>query len=369
MDEQGDLAIRRSFFHPICSELEIDRVLDVKNADDYLLKLRAETIVDNMRLFRVYRNKARAMQGEWSLARSFDAAHYEQFLAKIPTSERQQCGPICFGDIFSNDPNGILMASEFGPVVTISTALDFFLKFAHLALLDFGVDVPAHVRMNGLRIAIRVMLKTEALDFLMDPRGILPRDVADAIHEPIERQKEFIAGHEFAHHILGHLDKTTIVQRHIFHAISERDQDNYGNVPTFTTSQQQELDADGAAVRLLGADGQHQRQVLEAALLWFACLELYEAAETSLYPSPPWRAGSHPTARSRFDSLRQLIASGQGSAKNFRQLLDAVDFWKDQVETDVARNPEAYEFYGSVYLDEPNTEWRGPELVDRRDYY
>ena len=30
---------------------------------------------------------------------------------------------------------------------------------------------------------------------------------------------------------------------------------------------------------------------------------------------------------------------------------------------------ERYETYGSVYLDKPNTEWRGRELKDRVDYY
>ena len=31
-------------------------------------------------------------------------------------------------------------------------------------------------------------------------------------------------------------------------------------------------------------------------------------------------------------------------------------------------NCEMYKFYGSLYLAEPNTEWRGRELIDRVDY-
>lgn len=55
MDE---LEIQKTFFHPICNKSEIDRIFNVQCAADHLLKLRAETIVDHMRLYRVYRNKA-----------------------------------------------------------------------------------------------------------------------------------------------------------------------------------------------------------------------------------------------------------------------------------------------------------------------
>ena len=38
----------RRFYHPICSDQEIDRIFDVKSAKDFLLKTRANTAVDNM---------------------------------------------------------------------------------------------------------------------------------------------------------------------------------------------------------------------------------------------------------------------------------------------------------------------------------
>ncbi len=39
------------------------------------------------------------------------------------------------------------------------------------------------------------------------------------------------------------------------------------------------------------------------------------------------------------------------------------------LEQDLAENYDAYDFYGSCYLDKPDSEWRGRELVDRVDYY
>jgi hypothetical protein len=47
-----NIEFEKHFFRPVCNEQEIERIFNVKNANDYLLKLRAETIVDHMRLFR-----------------------------------------------------------------------------------------------------------------------------------------------------------------------------------------------------------------------------------------------------------------------------------------------------------------------------
>lgn len=44
-----------NFFAPILNQDEIERVFNPKSTDDYLLKMRAEAIVDNTRLWRVIR--------------------------------------------------------------------------------------------------------------------------------------------------------------------------------------------------------------------------------------------------------------------------------------------------------------------------
>ena len=53
--------MQRTWYHGICSEAEIDRILNVQNGEDYILKLRADTIADNIRLWRVYRHIAEKM--------------------------------------------------------------------------------------------------------------------------------------------------------------------------------------------------------------------------------------------------------------------------------------------------------------------
>ena len=344
-------------------------MFDVKNAHDYLPKLRAETIVDHMRLFRVYRNKALSDEKNWSLEKSFDTSHYDRFLDQLAADDRRHCLEATFGNIFSNDPNGSILATEYGPIITISDSLQFFLKFAHLALLQFDSEIPPHVELSGLRIAIRVMMMTEALDFFMDPRGIIPCDVGEGIHAPLSLQLQFIAGHEFAHHILGHLSDSDISAKPIFFARSPKE-DDYKPIKTYNRSQQEEFDADVQSILLPNYNADEVRDILQAALLWFGALELYEAVTDDIFPVAPGSYRTHPTARERFDNLLTRIPTpADFSTDEAKRFLGTVDFYKQLLLDDVSANLEMYEFYGSVYLDAPNTEWRGPELVDRVDYY
>jgi hypothetical protein len=52
MNDMNEIEIQKMSFHPVCNKDEIERIFNVTTASDYLLKLRAETIVDHMRLFR-----------------------------------------------------------------------------------------------------------------------------------------------------------------------------------------------------------------------------------------------------------------------------------------------------------------------------
>lgn len=364
-----DIDIQKAFFHPVCSEEEIERIFNVSSAQDYLLKLRAETIVDHMRLFRVYRNKALADEKNWSLEKSFDSSHFDAFLAHLSQVRKQQCLKVTFGNMFSNDPNGSIFQTEYGPIITISDSLLFFLKFSHLALLEFSTDVPPHVRMNALRIAIRVMLKTEALDFFMDPRGIVSKDIDDAIHAPIPRQLEFIAGHEFAHYVLGHISDSNVISKPIYFAISSNDQD-YKPMKVYCQSQEEEFEADVQTIMLPQYSPRRRKEVLEAALMWFSCIDLYEAVCGAVFPRSPWNYHSHPTARERFENLMAEIPTPPGvDLAHWKQFVTTLDRLRELLLEDVSVSFETYETYGSVYLDKPNTEWRGPELIDRVDYY
>ncbi len=364
----NELEIQKPFYYPICTKEETDRIFNVNNGADYLLKLRADTIIDHMRLFRVYRNKALMGKEKWSLEGSFDKSHYQAVLKKLSGEDKKACDEIIFGDIFSNNPNGMIFNTDFGTIASLSESLRFFLKFGHLAILDFKFDIPMHVRLNSLRIAIRTMLKTESLDFFMDPRGIIPKKIAHVIHFPINLQMQFIAGHEFAHRVLGHLDNKNIIKQPIFHAISNNDSD-YRPEKVFNNSQKNELEADIYAILLPEYSNGERAQLLHAALLWFGCLELYESAADVMFPEHPW-CKSHPSARERYENLLSNIPTPKGFDLSSRgDSLNVIDKLTEIIKEDVSLNSESYETYGSAYLDKPNTEWRGKELIDRVDYY
>lgn len=359
---------QKLFFRPVCNAAEIERIFNVQNAKDHLLKVRAETIVDHMRLFRVYRNKALKCKSNWSLEASFDSSHYEAVLAKLPQDARAICCSVTYGDIFSDEPNGMIFNTLYGPITTISESLRFFLKFAHLAILDFGDEVPLKIKMNSLRIAIRVMLRKEAMDFYMDPRGIIPARIASAIHAPIPLQLKFIAGHEFAHFILGHLSESNLINQPIFYALSA-EENEYKPLKVYNTSQRNELDADLQAILLPEYSSRQRNELLRAALLWFGCLELFYAVSDIIFPQGSWSIKTHPTPRERYENLLVGVPDTGLDAQYWKEFLSRVDRLKPLLQEDVSLHFDAYEIYGSAYLDEPNTKWRGRELIDRVDYY
>jgi len=366
MDE---IEIQKLFFYPVCNKDEIERIFNVQNAHDYLLKIRAETIVDHMRLFRVYRNKALADEKNWSLEKSFADLHYRTFLKNIDPKYFEKCKDVVAGNIFSNDPNGQIFVCEYGPIITISDSLTFFFKFMNLALLDFGERVPEYVCMNSLRIAIRIMLQTESMDFFMDPRGKVPVDIGAAIHNTIPYQMLFIAGHEYAHYLLDHISAQDISDKPIFYAILPG-QEDYKPSKVYNKSQEQEFEADIQSILLPKYTEMDRKKIIDAALIWFGSLDLYEAVVDAISPPDPYGYKSHPSARDRYKHiLENLPINLKKDYVKYKQFLSTIDFYKDMLLEDISRHIEIYEFYGSVYLDKPDSEWRGRELVDRIDYY
>lgn len=359
---------QKLFFRPICSNAEIERIFNVTDAKDHLLKLRAETIVDHMRLFRVYRNKALKNEQNWTLEAAFADSHYKAVLAKLPKDARALCSVVTYGDIFSDDPNGMIFNTPYGPITTISESLKFFLKFSHLAILEFEEEVPMRIRVNALRIAIRIMLRKEAMDFYMDPRGVVPPRIATAIHAPIPLQLKFIAGHEFAHFIFGHMSESNLIDQPVFYALSSSENE-YKSAKVYNTSQRNEFEADLQAILLPRYSDRQRKELLCAALLWFGCLELFHAARDVIFPQGSWCYQSHPTPRERYENLLANISSSGLNSRHWSEFPSLIENLKGFLQNDISLHFDDYEMYGSFYLDEPNTQWRGRELIDRVDYY
>ena len=366
--EETPIEVQKQFYRPICTESEIERIFNIKTSSDFLLKLRADTIVDHMRLFRVYRNKAIQKGKDWSLENAFCGYHFIHFKNRLPNDLKNLSKEITYGNIFSNDPNGQIFKTDYGIISTLCDSLNYFIEFMNLGLLNFEKQVPDHIQLNAIRIALRIMLQTEALDFHMDPRGIIPNNIQQKIHNSVPFQMQFIAGHEYSHFLLGHLSDKNTSKKCVFKAMFDS-QSDYKPLDAYNTSQKQELEADIASINLPEYSIQEKMIVFEAALLWFACLYIYEGVHDSIFP--PIGIQEHPPARDRYYHLLKNIETHPNFDYKYwnESLPQSMDLLRSFFIEDVSINIDFYEMYGSAYLDKPNTKWRGKELVDRVDYY
>src|SRR4051812_14011038 len=115
MNEREVLMIRKRMYSPVCSPEEIERIFDIRNGSDYLLKARADVLMDSTRLFRVYLRKVQLSADKWSLQESFNDSHYYAVLYSLTEGDRRKLGEITFGDIFSRDPQGNILVTDYGP--------------------------------------------------------------------------------------------------------------------------------------------------------------------------------------------------------------------------------------------------------------
>lgn len=359
------------WFYAICSKSEIERIKDPQNGDDFILLLRADIIADNMRLYRVvkhYVDIAERSGVEWSLEEFYKTDHFEYFKNHLPVDLKEKVDGIATGLIFTKEANGLIFKTDFGFCSVLSASLFYFIKFSFLALIDSGGRIPPEVCVASLRIAIRTMFEKEALDFDWDPRGIIPEDIEKVITAPYPYIMTFLAGHEYSHFLNGDLDDYHAVQKTI--STYFKDGEDYKKIGAYNSNQKQEFAADLGALTYPKFDDEEYNLYYYYALSWFAILAIFEAAENTMFP--PFNKQSHPGAKARYNN----ILNNAKRPSNFEEMkvfymIDLprlVSDYEEIIIEDVQYNYEGYEFEGSVYLAAPNTEWRGPELIDRVDY-
>lgn len=359
------------WLYAICSKSEIERIKDPQNGDDFILLLRADIIADNMRLYRVvkhYVDIAVRSGVEWSLEEFYKTDYFEYFKNHLPVDLKEKVDGIATGLIFTKEANGLIFKTDFGFCSVLSASLFYFIKFSFLALIDSEGRIPPEVCVASLRIAIRTMFEKETLDFDCDPRGIIPEDIEKVITAPYPYIMTFLAGHEYSHFLNGDLDDYHAVQKTI--STYFKDGEDYKKIGAYNSNQKQEFAADLGALNYPKFDDEEYNLYYYYALSWFAILAIFEAAENTMFP--PFNKQSHPGAKARYNN----ILNNAKRPSNFEEMkvfymIDLprlVSDYEEIIIEDVQYNYEGYEFEGSVYLAAPNTEWRGPELIDRVDY-
>lgn len=353
---------------------DMDRVKAIsspKCAADALDKKRADYISDHTRIMRLFLHKKRWCEFnniKWDFRETFSTAHYELFLKYLCNEDREKCKNITYGDMYCSKVNAFAYPDEkWGDFINVNVAIKYFSYFMLLALVEpLKYNIPNHIIKNALRIGLRTWLGCEALDFEMDPRGILPENVEKDIKDIIPFILVFISGHEFSHHLLGHCNKNNL------RSIIMWGNNEKNSQKIYNTSQKEEFDADIGALEIPEYPDAVYEKVFECSLIWFLIIDLAEYAMNLINPGFFEGYQTHPNAMDRFKHIVKTASHPEHfSEQSYEIIIEWSAELKKFIEEDISENyGEVYddELYGSGYLDAPNTEWRGKELIDRVDY-
>ena len=350
------------------------RIEDISNpkcALDLLDKKRADYILDHTRIMRLFIHKHRMYEFnniKWDFRQTFSDEHYKFFLKYLSDENRERCKSITYGDMYCSKVNAFAYPEEkWGDFINVNVSIKFFSYYMLLALLEpLKYSIPEHIAMNSLRIGIRTWIGCESLDFEMDPRGTVPKNIEKDINSIIPFILVFISGHEFSHHLLGHCKKNNL--RNI--VVWGNDERNSQRI--YNTSQKEEFAADIGALEIPKYPEMIYDIIFECSLIWFLIIDLVEYAMNIINPAFYSGYQTHPAAIERFTNIIRNVKHPRAfSEHTYDKIIARSNELKKFIEKDISENyGELYddELYGSVYLDLTNTEWRGRELIDRVDY-
>ncbi|MBV6715878.1 hypothetical protein [Paenibacillus chitinolyticus] len=358
-------AEEKNWFLSFCNKNEVERIFNPISGADYLLKLRAEALFDSTRLERVILARKRLLGDKWSFSNHFRTKEFNKYIHFLPEEDREVIKEVPMGFLFTFEANGYCMKTEFGNIIVVSEALRHFFYYMNLGFLNFG-EIPSDVRSSSRMIAIRTMLETEAMDFELDPRGKVPKNIHNQCTNIANKQIEFIFGHEIAHHLLNHLDENNTTQRPLTRGSLEQ----YGkrkNHVYYNYLQKQEFDADLTALdRPIFKSRMEYQYLVLAAILFFLYLDIFEAVSNYIYP-PINSQKTHPKPLERFWNVYNSTKNGFDlfSEEQIMEFLNMTTEYKEYlIREHIPYNIDLYEMYGSIYLGQ----WRGKKLVDRVDY-
>ncbi len=226
-------------YAPFYSPEQIRTIMNPSTAKDILLKKQADSIVDNIRVERVFYNRYNRSD-DWDFEHIIDDSMFVEF-KNLMSAESffDKIENIPCGMTYDSDPNGQCIKTQYGNIITISAMLKEFLYYMNLFYMGFMQEgIPNDVTCHSLVLAIRIMLQNEALDFELDPRGEVPSKIDDELTAYTIGEIFFVIAHEFSHSILDHLDSKNVIAA----------EDNY---VYYNKSQLQEFEADINAIHIL----------------------------------------------------------------------------------------------------------------------
>jgi hypothetical protein len=334
-----DLADDELLYFSICSKREILRLRSIRTGHDYLLRLRANGITGSPRQMRVFGGRRLAWEAKgrvWSLTDYYASlnAPAKRYIARLARSPQRIVRRTPFGYAPMADANAACVRTLVGEVVAVSELLRDFYYFVVICLIGGDLDIDFRACMDAGLIATRIMVGSEAADFDIDSRGHLPQHVEAAVRREVDAMIEFTFGHEFSHHLLGHL----------------------GDMPEGTDarlySHGQEYEADRHAV-LTVVDRQAREMIAKGAYKVFFALELIRQIGQARQEVPRSAvSSSHPSPVERLWALHDAL--GARDAPRRRSLEIDLATVREQSDLLLARlgtlPPNTLTFYGSLYM-------------------
>ena len=363
----GEIGQEGIWFYPICTKEEIHRIQNPQNCKDLLLQKQASYIADHARTRRVFFKRKELFdqnKQDWSLSKFYDQFnHFDQYLKVLKPNIKRRCKSVDVGFVFMTEPNGICERTEFGNIIYLSESLTYFLHFMNFVMLTFlSFEFDQEQRYESLYIGLRVMLGAESLDFDLDPRyDTLPNEIVTANNNLVEKQLMFIIGHEYAHHVLGHLNNTnllTLSSHELFMTNNETHK-------IYNYSQKKELDADWHSLKNTKLTKKEKEEMLNGAFLFFIYIDIFRHVQEYLFPQGSIYK-THPDPLDRLWKLRKKTSNPIGfNRSELNAFIDHADnLKKGLAEELLPYRPELFEFTGSVYL----SKYKNKKLVDRIDF-
>lgn len=362
--------IRYSYLS-VCSFEEVERLVAPSDESDYLLRIRADSILSNMRIFRTLQKRANSIKDtEWTLTSQFDDSIFELFKNEVVKKYVSRIDEICYGTIYSDFPNGFIEQTNFGPRIIISEALKFFLYFMNLGFYSFWDDdkikILTETKGEAIFIGIRTMLLKESFDFELDPRGNVPPEIHQILEQIVDIQLLFIVAHEYAHFLLNHLDDNYLVEKNIFHINSSNQNFNPKILKIYTQSQIKEFEADEFAIEILcGNDINKKKKILLYSIYIMSYFDMLTSLKGAI-KRKQYNKKTHPSPIERREKMMDLGNKiwDDEELKIVKQTIHFSKIAKRKLIKHHSQHPSSLTTYGSFYL----TQWKDKKMIDRVDY-
>jgi len=356
-----DLTDGEQFFAAFCSKKEIIRLRELKSAHDYLLRFRANAIVDSPRLVRVMsarREKFESGKRSWTLSDYYSTLNSvpKKYIQRLNRKERKIVKSVPYGFAPLAEANALCLKSLVGEVIIVSEALRHFYYFMTICLHGERYGIELADRADAGLIGLRIMVGSEAQDFDIDPRGVLPPRTEAAIRQHVDSMIEFTFGHEYGHLLCNHLpsDEQTAVSLH--------------NAELRTYQHNQEYEADLHPLRMVSGDRSAQGIMARAAYNVFLYLHLIELLTCECSDIPSLSVSeTHPAPLDRLRKLREMLGDRDQPTRHrigfaIRAVRQMRDILLDRMR--VSHRDDVLTFYGSIYMHGLG----GKERRDRIDY-